>query len=299
MAVYTAMMDVVKARPHVSGLYGARLCKWVYESMSHQADAPGGYEPNDLVAAVMAYDLWSFLAWHDIKIRYRRSKIGPFWITLSMAIFCGALGVVYSQLFKTEVSELLPFLSIGFVTWSFIASCLGEMPSLFVENAAYIKDMRINLLTIHLRAITRSVIILGHNLLIVLGVYVYFSIWPGWPGLLVLPGFLLVLLNLVAIGIALSVVGARFRDIAQITQNVLQVGFFVTPIFWFPRLLPEGSWVIAINPIAHFIDLVRSPLLGHFPQLVSWGGAISTLLMSTIIAVLMYRRKSGRIAFWV
>jgi ABC-type polysaccharide/polyol phosphate export permease len=267
--------------------------------MIHQSDSHHDHKQNDLVAAVMAYDLWSFLAWQDIKIRYRRSKIGPFWITLSMAIFCGALGIVYSQLFKTEVSELLPFLSIGFVTWSFIASCLGEMPNLFVENAAYVKDMHINLLTIHLRALTRSIIILGHNLLIVLGVYVYFSIWPGWPGLLVLPGFVLVLLNLVAIGITLSVIGARFRDISQITQNVLQVGFFVTPIFWFPRLLPEGSWVVTINPIAHLIDLVRSPLLGHFPQFVSWGGALLTLLTSTVIAVVVYQRKSGRIAFWV
>jgi ABC-type polysaccharide/polyol phosphate export permease len=265
-----------------------------YQSTSHQ-----DRKPNDLFTAVMAYELWSFLAWQDIKVRYRRSKIGPFWITLSMAIFCGALGVVYSQLFKTEISELLPFLSIGFVMWSFIASCIGEMPNLFVENAVYVKDMHINLITIHLRALTRSIIILGHNLLIVIGVYLYFSIWPSWPGLLVLPGFLLVLLNLVAIGITLSVIGARFRDISQITQNVLQVGFFITPIFWLPRLLPQDSWLITINPIAHFIDLVRSPLLGHFPGFVSWGGALLTLLTSTVIAVVVYRRKSGSIAFWV
>jgi ABC-type polysaccharide/polyol phosphate export permease len=258
-----------------------------------------GSKRNDLIAAVMAYDLWSFLAWQDIKIRYRRSKIGPFWITLSMAIFCGALGVVYSQLFKTEISELLPFLTIGFVTWSFIASCLGEMPNLFVENASYVKEMHINLLTIHLRALTRSIIILGHNLLIVLGVYLYFGIWPGWPGLLVFPGFLLVLSNLVAMGVALSIVGARFRDISQITQSILQVGFFVTPIFWLPRLLPEDSWVVVINPLAHFIDLVRSPLLGHSPQFISWEGSLLTLITSAVISVVVYRLKSGRIAFWV
>lgn len=267
--------------------------------MITQALSQPDHKQNDLLAAVMAYDLWSFLAWQDIKIKYRRSKIGPFWITLSMAIFCGALGVVYSQLFRTELSELLPFLSIGFVTWSFIASCLGEMPNLFIENSSYIKEMQMNLLTIHLRALTRSIIILCHNLLIVLGVYVYFGISPGWPVLLVFPGFVLVLLNLVAIGIALSIVGARFRDTSQITQNILQVGFFVTPIFWLPRLLPEGSWVIAINPLAHFIDLVRSPLLGHFPQFVSWEGGILSLVMSTTIAVATYRSKSGRIAFWV
>lgn len=253
----------------------------------------------DLLAAVAAYDVWSFLAWQDIKIKYRRSKIGPFWITTSMAVFCVALGVVYSQLFKTEISELLPYLAIGMVVWSFVASCVGEMPNLFVDNASYIKDMRINPLTILLRVLTRNAIIFGHNLLIVLGIYLYFGIWPGWTGLLALPGFLLVILNLAVIGIPLGIVGARFRDLAQITQSILQVVFFITPIFWFPRLLAEGSWVIAANPAAYFIDLVRSPLLGHAPESVSWVVSLLTLLAASILAAWFYRNKSARIAFWV
>lgn len=254
---------------------------------------------SDLFAAIAAYDLWSFLAWQDIKIKYRRSKIGPFWITLSMAVFCVALGVVYSQLFKNEITELLPFLAIGLVVWSFVAGCVGEMPNLFVDNASYIKDMRINPLTILLRVLTRNAIIFGHNLLIVLGICLYFGIWPGWTGLLALPGLFLVMLNLAVFGIPLSIIGARFRDLAQITQSILQVVFFITPIFWFPRLLAEGSWVIAANPVAYFIDLVRSPLLGHAPEPISWGVSLLTLLATSILAAWVYKRKSASIAFWV
>jgi ABC-type polysaccharide/polyol phosphate export permease len=253
----------------------------------------------DLLAAVAAYDLWLFLAWQDIKIKYRRSKIGPFWITLSMAFYCVTIGVVFSQVFKVEISELLPFLAIGMVVWSFVASFVGEMPNLFVENASYIKDMRINPLTILLRTLTRSAIVFGHNLLIVFAIYLYFGIWPGWTGLLALPGLLLVLLNFIAIGIPLSIVGARFRDLSQITQSILQVVFFITPIFWFPRLLAEGSWVIAANPVAYFLDLVRSPLLGHPPQLISWGVSLLALLATSIIAAWIYRSKSARVALWV
>jgi len=253
----------------------------------------------DLVEAIAAYELWTFLAWQDIRIKYRRSKIGPFWITISMAVFCIALGVVYSQLFKIETSDLVPFLAIGLVVWNFVASCVGEMPNLFVDNAAYIKDMRINPLTILLRVLTRNAIIFGHNLLIVLGIYLYFGIWPGWIALLALPGYFLVVLNLAVIGIPLSIVGARFRDLAQITQSILQVVFFITPIFWFPRLLAEGSWVIAANPVAYFIDLIRSPLLGHAPEPISWAVSLVTLLTTSILAVWVYRNKSARIAFWV
>lgn len=254
---------------------------------------------NDFLDAIVAYDLWSFLAWQDIRIKYRRSKIGPMWITISMAVFCVALGVVYSQLFKTQIAELLPFLAIGLVVWGFVSSCLGEMPNLFVENGPYIKDMRINPLTILLRALARNTIIFGHNLLIVLGIYAIFGIWPGWAGLLVLPSFLLVLLNLAAISIPLSIVGARFRDISQITQSILQVIFFITPIFWFPRLLEKSSWIIAINPVAYFIDLIRSPLLGHPPEAISWAVSLLTLSISSIIAAWVYRSKKNLIAFWV
>ena len=253
----------------------------------------------DVLSAIAAYDLWSFLAWQDIKIKYRRSKIGPFWITMSMAVFCATLGVVYSQLFKMQIVELLPFLAIGMVVWSFIASCVGEMPNLFVDNASYIKEMRINPLTIVLRVFTRNVIVFGHNLLIVLGIYVFFGIWPSWTGLLVLPGFLLVLLNLLAIAVPLSITGARFRDLSQITQSILQVLFFVTPIFWFPRLLGHGSWILQANPVAYFIDLVRSPLLGNPPAALSWVGSLLTLFISSIIAAWVYRSKSDRIVFWV
>jgi ABC-type polysaccharide/polyol phosphate export permease len=253
----------------------------------------------DLLAAIAAYDLWSFLAWQDIKIKYRRSKIGPFWITVSMAVFCVALGIVYSQLFKTQIAELLPFLAIGMVVWGFVSSCVGEMPNLFVDNAPYIKDMRINPLTIVFRALTRNMIVFGHNLLIVLGIYIFFDIWPSWTGLLALPGFVLVLLNLLAIAVPLSIIGARFRDLSQITQSLLQAIFFITPIFWFPRLLAKGSWVIAVNPVAYFIDLVRSPLLGNPPEAISWMVSLLTLSISSIIAAWVYQRKSDRIAFWV
>lgn len=256
-------------------------------------------QADDLSAAISTYDIWFFLAWQDIKIKYRRSKIGPFWITLSMAIFCIALGVVYSRLFKTEISELLPYLAIGLVAWSFIASFISEMPNLFVDNASYIKDMRINPLTILLRVLARNSIVFLHNLIIVLGVYIYFGFWPGWVALLAVPGFILVVLNLAVIGLPLSILGARFRDLAQITQSILQILFFVTPIFWFPRLLAEGSWILAANPVAYFIDLMRSPLLGHAPDPISWIVSIATLFIASIFAAWIFQSKKNYIVFWV
>ena len=254
---------------------------------------------NDLLAALSARDLWLFQAWQDIRLRYRRSKIGPFWITLSMAIFCLSLGVVYSQLFKAEITEYLPFLSVGFVFWGLISGMLGEFPNLYVDNAAYIKDIKINPFTILFRVVTRHVITFAHNALIIVGIYLYFSINPGLTALLVLPGFALVLLNLVAIGVSLSLFGARFRDVAPITQSLIQVLFFITPLTWFPRLIPANSWITLANPLAYYLDLTRSPLLGQPPAPESWGVALCTLAFFAAVAVWMYRAKVSRIPFWV
>jgi ABC-type polysaccharide/polyol phosphate export permease len=254
---------------------------------------------SDLLEALKAYDVWLFLAWLDVRLRYRRSKIGPFWITLSMAIFCLTLGEVYSRLLNIEIGEYLPFLAISFVIWGLISSLLLEFPNLYVDNAAYIKDIRVNALTILLRGIARNALVFAHNALIILAIYAYFDLWPGLVFLLVIPGLILVLLNLFAIGVSLSIIGARFRDIAPINQSLVQILFFLSPIMWFPRLVSPDSLFLRLNPVAYFLDLVRSPLLGSFPSVSSWYAAIAMLILFTTVSSVLYMKKSSKIPLWV
>jgi ABC-type polysaccharide/polyol phosphate export permease len=254
---------------------------------------------NDLGNAIKSYGVWSYLAWHDIRIRYRRSKIGPFWLTLSMSIFCLMLGLVYSNLFKTEIGELLPFLAIGLVVWGLVSGILGEMPNLFLDNSVYMKDMHINQLSILARSISRCLIIFFHNILIIIGIYIYFEIWPGWTGLLFFPGLVLVVANLAAMGLSVAILGARFRDINQINQNLLQLIFFITPILWLPKLMDGNNWILLYNPFSYYIELIRMPLLGVSPTPLSWFASVFTLIIFTAISWILYRLKTTRIVFWV
>jgi ABC-type polysaccharide/polyol phosphate export permease len=75
--------------------------------------------------------------------------------------------------------------------------------------------------------------------------------------------------------------------------------FFITPIFWFPRLLPADHWIVIFNPFAYFLDLIRSPLLGRNPEVISWVAALVMLLALSFLAMLAYRKNSARIVFWV
>lgn len=253
----------------------------------------------DVTLAIRGRELWTFLAWQDIRLRYRRSKIGPFWITLSMSIFCLSLGAVYSQLFGADLREYLPFLAVGFVFWALMSGMVTEFPNAFVDSAAYIKDVRVNPMSILFRLVTRHLITFLHNAVIVAIVFVWFGIFPGWTLLWALPGMALVVLNLTALGVSLSLFGARFRDVSPITQSLVQVLFFITPITWFPKLLPADAWVVAANPFAYYLDLTRSPLLGEAPALESWGVAFLTLLLFATSAAWLYSRKAARIPFWV
>ena len=216
-----------------------------------------------------------------------------------MSIFCLSLGVVYSRLFNAEVDEYVPFLSLGFVVWGLMSGMLSEFPNVFVDNAAFIKDIRINPFAIVFRLMTRHVIIFAHNLLIVIGIYAYFQLNPGANVLYFVPGFSLVVLNLLAIGIFFSILGARFRDVAPTIQALIQVIFFITPITWFPKLLPTSSWVVKANPFVYFLDLTRSPLLGIAPREISWCAALGTLVIFSSLAAYVYQKKSQKIPFWV
>lgn len=254
---------------------------------------------NDLYLAIERRELWMYFAWQDIRLRYRRSVIGPFWITISMAIFIMTLGVIYSRLFKMEITEYLPYLAASFVLWGLIASTLGESTTVFIDAGGYLKDMKINPLVIIFRMLTRNLLIFMHNLIILIGIYIYFKINPGFYILIAIAGILLVLLNLLVIAIPLSFLGARYRDIPPIVQSGIQIIFFVTPITWLPKLVSNDSWLIRINPFSYYFDLVRSPLLGATPHLNSWIASTLTLIFFSSLSYFVYKTKSSRIAFWI
>lgn len=254
---------------------------------------------SQLKQALASWQLWLTLAWLDIRLRYRRSKIGPLWITLSMANFCFWLGVVNSQLFNSNIGEYLPFMAVGFVFWGLISGLINESPTMFVESGTYIKDMKINLFTVLFRLVSRHVIIFFHNFLIIIGVYLYFHLSPNLAALVLLPGLTLVLLNLFFLAVILAIVGARYRDVPPIIQSITQLLFFVTPLTWFPRLLTKYTWVIDLNPFAYYLDLLRSPVLGQSPHISSWLAASLTLLLLAPLAMWLFKQDAQKVAFWI
>ena len=85
------------------------------------------------------------LGWLDIRLRYRGSMLGPFWLTLSTGIMVGALGYLYSVLFSMELQDYLPFLALSQVLWGFLAATVSEACATFTEAEAVIRSVRMPL----------------------------------------------------------------------------------------------------------------------------------------------------------
>src|ERR1700687_3735401 len=244
----------------------------------------------DFAEGIRSWPLWSNLGWNDIVQRYRRSLLGPFWLTASMAIMVVALGIVYARLFKTELREFLPYLCVGLLVWGYTSTTISEAGSLFTGFASYIKQIRLPYSLYAFRFIWSRIIILGHNLVIYFGVLVYFQIWPGFGILLAIPGLILLTVNLALASLLVGMLSARFRDIPQIINSVIQIAFFVTLVIWNPALLGLNSPIVFLNPFFHLLEIVRAPLLGQlFPFTSYLAVAIITIVNFSISAAFFTR----------
>ncbi|MBS7804517.1 ABC transporter permease [Rhizobiales bacterium TNE-4] len=252
-----------------------------------------------ILDAVKKYDAWLYLSLADIRLRYRRSALGPLWITISMAIFSISIGLVYSQLFNAKMDTYLPYLTVSVIVWTFIAASLNESTSLYCDNAPYIKDLNFNVFSITFRALSRQVIILAHNSIVILGVLIFFQVPVSWTIIYSAAGIFLLILMLVPVAACLSLIGARFRDIGQLIANILQVLFFLTPITWETTFLQEKSWIYIYNPLYHFIDVVRAPLLGKSSSPSSWLICCTVVIAAWVCQEYMFNRKRARLAFWI
>jgi ABC-type polysaccharide/polyol phosphate export permease len=239
------------------------------------------------------------MGWQDIRLRYRRSMLGPFWLTISMGIMVAALGFLYGSLFKVPLESYLPFLTLGFLIWSLISGFVIEGCTALSGSEGMIKDVRLPYSLYVFRMIWRNVITFGHNVVVYVAVAIIFGIKPSPTTLLVVPAFMLLVVNAVSVGLLVSIVCARFRDVPQIVASLLQVMFFVTPIIWQPELLTDRRFLVDSNPFYHFVEIIRAPLLGQSATLETWlyVGAVSVLSWSLALVFLgRYRRF---VPYWV
>jgi ABC-type polysaccharide/polyol phosphate export permease len=253
----------------------------------------------DLRAGLSNWQLWSMLGWNDIQQRYRRSAFGPFWITISMAIFIVLLGFIYSKLFHQEIATFLPYIAAGLITWGFISGTTTEACNAFVENAGIIKQIRLPYSIYVMRMIWRSFIVFLHTVVLIVPIAIFFRMDIGLNTLLFIPGMFLVILNQIWVSIVIGIFATRFRDIVQLVATAIQICMFVTPIMWPISAVPDARFIALVNPLYHLIQLVRAPLLGEVAEPLSWLVVLIMCVIGYGLAAILLDRANSRLVYWL
>jgi ABC-type polysaccharide/polyol phosphate export permease len=216
----------------------------------------------DLRSSAERLDLAWSLASHDVVSRYRGSILGPFWITLSMGLMVLGIGIVYANLFGITLKDFLPLVALGIVFFGTMSGMITEGCSTFVQAAGMLSQTSLPMFTFVWRTVFRNLINLGHHLVIVIAVLIYYGYWRQTNVPVAVIGLVFMVLNTAWLSMLVGIASARFRDIPQIVISVMQFAMFVTPVFWPANRLGRHHAVLDFNPFYHLLEAVRAPLMG-------------------------------------
>jgi ABC-type polysaccharide/polyol phosphate export permease len=254
----------------------------------------------DLWQGLVQWRTWWVLASNDIRQRYRRTALGQFWVTASIAATIAGMSIVFGLIFKQPLGDYTAFLATGFVFWALLSNLVNELSTSFISSENYLRSYSGPRSAIIYRVIARNLLVWAHNLAIIPLVLLLCQVPVDWTLLLVLPGIALIVLNAVWIGLLLGSLSARFRDLPQIIANVVQLAFFLTPIIYRPAQIREQLWVLThLNPFANFLEIVREPLLGVVPEAHHYFMVLAWTIVGFLIALPFYARYRGRIVYWL
>lgn len=262
-----------------------------------ESQARGGI--SDIAAALRQAPLIFFLAWGDLQARYRRSVLGPFWLTLGTAAGTAGLGLIWSELFKLDRAVFVPALTSGLIMWQLLSGCITEATTTYWRQASLIRNVRMPLSLYPLQMVVKHAINFLHVLPVFVVVAVVFDVPVNHNTLLALPCLLLTFGNLLWITLLFSMLGTRFRDLEYLLVAGMPILMFLSPVFYRPAYLPIMGQLMWFNPFSHLIELVRYPLLGSVPPGFVIVTNLGLFVCGWLLTLWIFIRKRDRIAYWV
>ncbi|ABQ29961.1 ABC transporter permease [Acidiphilium cryptum] len=256
----------------------------------------------DLVEGAKLWRLIWTLAFYDIKLRYRGSALGPFWLTISTGVQVAAMAFLYGVLFRTDIHTYLPYLAISMVLWTYLNTLISEGSTCFSQSDTLIKGTRMPFVVHAARNVVRNTIVLAHNLIVIVVVFAIMDVRQSLYSLLAIPALALWMIDAVAISLLMGALCARFRDLPQIILSVMQIAFFITPVIWYAKVLnshPLGKLLIEFNPFYPILEILRAPLLGTPISLQIGLEAVFVSALLVLLAAVGFARMRGRVAYWV
>lgn len=239
------------------------------------------------------------LSWDEIRVRYIRSILGPFWMVLTTAISIMGLGYIWSILFHQDRTTFIPALCVGLVIWQFISNCVLEATNCFVANRNLLLNTLNPILIFPLNTIGKNLIIFAHNFLIIVIVFLIYPPAINLNTLLIIPGFILVVLNLIWIIFVLGILGTRYRDLPPAIASFMTIFFFLSPVIYKPEQLGLKAKLLWLNPFTYMISLIRDPLTGSASPWFAYLVACLALIIGWSMLGYLLKNYRYRLLYWL
>lgn len=248
-------------------------------------------------------DLWryrellGFLAWRDVKVRYKQATLGVAWALLQPAVTTAIFVFVFGRLAKMPDGGVpYPLLVLaGLLPWQLFSAALSGSSGSLVSNASLISKVYFPRMIVPLSALGVALI----DFFVVLGLFLAMSLWfgqiPTWHWLL-LPVFVfMALATAFGLGLWLTALTVKYRDFRFIVPFLLQIGIFVSPVGYRTDFFPNWRDLMALNPLTGIIDGFRWCLLGGQQNLSTWSLVSScTLIVVMIVAGTWFFRRTEK-----
>ncbi|HXF54893.1 MAG TPA: ABC transporter permease [Hyphomicrobiaceae bacterium] len=255
----------------------------------------------DLSAAWRQRALWLRLGHRELRRRYRRTVLGPFWATGHIALYVLFVGFVFSRVLSLAPSQYIPYLTTGLIAWTLLYAVMSEATTALTGAAGIRQHVPFPYSLFVLAMLWRNLIVHAHHYVLYVLLILLYPVGLSWHLLLLMPGYLLLIGNLAWIAFAIAVLSARYRDVAQLVANALQIMVFATPIFYRPEMLSEAQQVYLLMPnlLHHLAVVIRAPLLAEVPPLSSYLVLVAALIAGTLATAWLFGRRRHVLVFWI
>ena len=257
------------------------------------------YAWNDLLEGLAQHRLVPTMVNTGLKSRYKGTLLGAFWLTATAGVTVLGLGVIYSQVFQIDFRTYLPYVALGMMIWGLINGFVTESISTFSGMSSVFTQIKIPMSVFPLTLTGRLMLTFFYRALVVVAILLlgdrmitFVDIATSVMGVVIIAwaGFWTAIL--------FGILGARFRDFGQLINAFMTFAFFMTPVFWEASRLGQFSFVAHANPLYHFLNIARGPLIGSSDVALSFlvAGAISVIL--PMVALVMFAKFRHRIVYW-
>lgn len=222
-----------------------------------------------------------------------------FWLGLTYASSVAGLALIYGQVMGLNLSEYLPFIACGLLFWSVIASCLNDSAGVFLAAAGIYTQAPLPKALFVLRAIGIQIFGFSIRLAILLAFFMYIGNQVTLAAALVsLAGFILTLWSGFWLCILVGPLALRFNDIPSLMHTFVTFAFFATPVFWPPERLESLRFIVEWNPLAHYLEFMRAPLIGAQLDATSIFWVLGCSATLCLIGLAAYTITARRLVYW-